>query len=336
MRQPTLADVLAARNTIAGIALCTPLIPSALSAEVGHALYLKLETLQPVGAFKLRGATNAIAALSDEQRKGGVVCCSTGNHGRAVAYAARKFGVPATVCLSGLVPKTKVQGIEALGANVVRIGQSQDEAGQEAERLVREEGMANIHPFDDFHVIAGQGTIALELLAEHPELEILLVPLSGGGLIAGIALTAKAINPAIRIVGISMDRGAAMAASLRAGRPVEVEEVPSLADSLGGGIGLDNRYTFPLCRDLVDEVVLLTEPEIYAGMRALFYTDQIVAEGASAVGHGAIIAGKVNITGPSAIVVTGRNVDMEQFLAVAAGRPVPGPVRLSPGPGDCG
>lgn len=322
MKLPTLVDVLEARKAIADTAIRTPLIRSKLSDDLGHELYLKLETLQPIGAFKLRGATNAISRLSDEQKAGGVVCCSTGNHGRAVAYAAKNLGVKATVCLSELVPMVKVKGIEALGAEVVRTGQSQDDAGVEANRLVAEAGMTNIHPFDNHDVVAGQGTIAVELLEERPELETLLVPLSGGGLIAGIALAAKTIKPSIRIIGISMDRGAAMAASLEAGKPVEVEEVESLADSLGGGIGLDNQYSFPICRDLIDEVVLLTEEEIYAGMNALFHTDQQVAEGASAVGHGAILANKVKITGPTATIITGRNVDMQQFADVVAGKPV--------------
>lgn len=319
MNIPTVADVLAARKAIAGTARRTPLITSALSEQVGQDICLKLETLQPTGAFKLRGATNAIAALSDEQKANGVVCCSTGNHGRAVAFAAKQLGVQATVCLSKLVPMVKVKGIEALGAEVVRIGDSQDDAGAEAERLVKEKGMTNIHPFDDRNVIAGQGTIALELLEERPDLDTLIVPLSGGGLISGIALAAKAIKPDIRIVGVSMDRGAAMAASLVAGKPIEVEEVASLADSLGGGIGLHNRYTFPICRELVDEVRLLTEQEIYTGMQALYRMDQLVAEGASAVGHAAILSGKVQITGPTALIITGRNVDMQQFSAVIAG-----------------
>ncbi len=298
------------------------MVRSKLSDQVGHELYLKLETLQPIGAFKLRGAANAISRLSTAQKAGGVVCCSTGNHGRAVAYTAQKLGVKATVCLSELVPMNKVQGIEALGANVIRVGKSQDAASVEAERLVVEEGMTNIHPFDNHDVVTGQGTIALELLEERPELEALLVPLSGGGLIAGIALAAKAFKPLIRIVGISMDRGAAMAASLEAGKPVATEEVETLADSLGGGIGLDNRYTFPLCRNLVDEVILLTEAEIYAGMNCLFHTDQQVAEGASAVGHGAILAGKIKVTGPTALIITGCNVDMDQFNAVIRGENV--------------
>jgi len=320
---PRVRDIYAARRRIAGIATRTPLIPSpALSARAGAEVLLKLETVQPTGAFKLRGAANAVAALDDGQRAAGVVCCSTGNHGRAVAYAARAVGVRAVVCLSALVPAVKVEAVEALGAEVRRIGRSQDEAQVEVDRLVEEEGMVEIPPFDHPQVIAGQGTIGVELFEDRPDLATIVVPLSGGGLVGGIALVAKAIHPGIRVVAISMDRGAAMAASLEAGRPVAVEEVASLADSLGGGIGLANRWTFELCRRLVDEVILLDEAEIYRGMRALFREDRIVCEGGCAVGAAALIAGKLALDGPTALIISGRNVDMDQFAKVAAGLPV--------------
>lgn len=320
---PTLADVEAAARTLEGISLRTPLLPSpVLSARGGHPVWLKLETLQPVGAFKLRGAANAISRLAPEQRRRGVGCCSTGNHGRAVAYAAAKAGLAATICLSSLVPDTKVRPIEALGATVRRIGDSQDAAQAEVSRLAESEGLADIPPFDHPDVIAGQGTIALELLEQQPDLACIVVPLSGGGLISGIAIAAKALKPAIRIIGVSMARGAAMHASLAAGQPVEVRELPTLADSLGGGIGLDNRWTFAICRDLVDEVVLLTEAEIYRGMRALFLDHRLVTEGAGAVGPAALLAGKLKLDGPTAMIISGQNVDPDQFLAVAGGQPV--------------
>ena len=304
-----------------GVAVETPVIRSNLG-RADAPLWMKLETLQPSGAFKLRGAANAVAQLSDDAKLRGVVCCSTGNHGTALAYAARQMGVPATVCVSELVPEVKVNAIEAQGARVVQKGQSQDDAQLEANRLVAEEGVTDIPPFDNFNVVAGQGTIGLELLRDLPELECLLVPLSGGGLAAGIAIAAKTIKPSIRIVGISMDRGAAMAESLRAGKPIEVTELPSLADSLGGGIGLDNQHTFEVCLDLLDDVILLTEGEIYRGMQTLFSQDRIVAEGASAVGHAAVLAGKVTLTGPTATIISGRNVDMDQFTKVVTGQPV--------------
>lgn len=317
-----LADILAARRAIAGIALRTPLVPSPfLSARSGRDFLLKLETTQPVGAFKLRGAANAVFNLPGDAS--GVVCCSTGNHGRGVAYAARARGLRAVVCMSSLVPRAKVEGIRALGAEVRIFGRSQDEALAESLRLAAEEGLVEISPFDDPLVIAGQGTIGLELLEDRPDLAAILVPLSGGGLAAGIALAARAIKPDIRVIGLSMDRGAAMHESIRAGRPVEVEEVESLADSLGGGIGLSNRLSYPLCRDLLDDIVLVTEEEIYRAMQALYYEDRMVAEGASVVGIAALLAGKLPpFAGPVAAVVTGRNVDMATFTDIVTGRDV--------------
>lgn len=320
---PTLADVLAARNAIRGIAIETPLIPSpALSARAGSEVLLKLETLQPVGAFKIRGAANAMANLPAEARRRGVACCSTGNHGRGVALAARHQGVRAVVCLSRLVPDVKVDAIKALGAEVRRIGESQDEAQMEVDRLVASDGMTDLHPFDHPDVIAGQGTIGLEILAARPDIETIVVPLSGGGLFAGIALTAKAIKPSIRMVGVSMARGAAMIESLKAGKPVDVTELPTLADSLGGGIGLANRWTFELCRRLADETLTLSETDIYRGMRALFLDDRLVTEGGGAVGAAALIAGRLALRGPTALIVSGRNVDMSKFLSIAQGEPV--------------
>jgi threonine dehydratase len=318
-----LGDVFAARKAIAGIAVETPLVASAaLSEAAGVEVLLKLETVQPVGAFKIRGAANALARLDEAARIRGVACCSTGNHGRAVAHAARQLGIRAVVCLSSLVPAVKVAAIEALGAEVRRVGSSQDDAQVEVDRLVAEEGMTDVPPFDHPHVIAGQGTIALELLESRPDLQAIVVPLSGGGLAGGIALAAKAIRPSIRIVGVTMDRGAAMHESIRAGRPVEVEEVPSLADSLGGGIGAANRWTLGLCRDLVDQTMLVTEHEIRRGMTALFRDDRLVTEGGAAVGAAALLAGKLTLDGPTALIVSGRNVDMDAFLDIVSGRPV--------------
>ncbi|MFN4131273.1 MAG: hydroxyectoine utilization dehydratase EutB, partial [Paracoccaceae bacterium] len=283
-------------------------------------MLLKLETTQPMGAFKLRGALNALAALPPGAA--GVVCCSTGNHGRAVAYGARRRGMRAVVCMSALVPEAKVAGIRALGAEVRIIGVSQDDAAEESQRLVADEGLVEIPPFDDPRVIAGQGTIGLELMTARPELTMILVPLSGGGLAAGVALAAKAIKPDLRVIGVSMSRGAAMQASLAAGHPVMVTEVPSLADSLGGGIGLHNRLTFAMCRDLLDEVVLVTEPAIRAAMQALFAHDRMVAEGGAVVGLAAVMTGAVRLNGPSATILTGRNADMTTFADIVAGRDV--------------
>ncbi len=317
----SLADILAARRVIRGVADATPFVPSPfMTKAAGQDFLLKLENMQPVGAFKLRGAVNAVMTLPDTV--GGVTCCSTGNHGRGVAYAAGQRAMKAVICMSQLVPQAKVDGIRALGADVRIVGTSQDEAMHESQRLCDAEGLVEISPFDDPRVIAGQGTIGVEMLEARPDLTTLLVPLSGGGLAAGVAVAAKAINPAIRVIGITMDRGAAMHASLVAGKPVEVPEVASLADSLGGGIGLENRLSFPLCRDHLDATVLVTEEEIRHAMQVLYFEDRIVAEGASVVGLAAILSGKVRVDGPAGTIVTGRNLDMGLFTKIMAGEDV--------------
>lgn len=317
----SLAHILSARRDIRGVAVHTPLVPSPyLSTAVGHDFLLKLENTQPIGAFKLRGAASAVFNLSVDVD--GVTCCSTGNHGRGVAYAARARGLRAVICMSSLVPQTKIDGIRALGAEVRIVGDSQDDALAESQRLCETEGLTEISPFDDLFVIAGQGTIGLELLEDRPDIDTILVPLSGGGLAGGVAVAAKAIKPDITVIGVSMDRGAAMDASIKAGRPVEVAEVASLADSLGGGIGLNNKLSFRLCRDTLDGVVLVSEDDIYRAMQTLYYEDRIVAEGASVVGIAAVQAGRVAPKGPVATIITGRNVDMDVFTRIVTGRDV--------------
>ncbi|WP_299813386.1 hydroxyectoine utilization dehydratase EutB [uncultured Roseibium sp.] len=320
--QIALADILAARKAIDGNVVRTPLLPSVfLTQETGVPFHLKMESLQPTGAFKLRGATNAARNVPFGTTT--LTCCSTGNHGRGVAHAARQAGLKAIVCMSSLVPQTKVDGIRALGADVTIIGTSQDDAQAECRRLSLQPGIHEISPFDDPHVIAGQGTAGLEILEDLPDLATLLVPLSGGGLAAGVALAAKSINPAINVIGVTMDRGAAMDVSIRAGHPVEITEVASLADSLGGGIGLDNKLSFSMCRDLLDDIVLVSEEEIYRSMQVLYFEERLVAEGAAAVGIAACLSGKLpNLTGPVATIITGRTVDMTQFTDIVCGRDI--------------
>ncbi|GAB4358846.1 MAG: hydroxyectoine utilization dehydratase EutB [Oricola sp.] len=318
----TLAEIEAARRAIAGTIRRTPVNPSpVLGEKAGVPVHLKLEHLQVTGSFKLRGATNAVLSLGDGEKARGVVGVSTGNHGRGLAYAARAAGVRCVICMSRLVPQAKIDGIRAQGAEVRIVGNSQDEAQQEVDRLVAG-GMTMIPPFDDRRVIAGQGTLALELLEQVPGAATLLVPLSGGGLISGVAAAAKALRPGIRVIGISMERGAAMHECLEAGRPVHVEELPTLADSLGGGIGLDNRLTFAMTRDLVDDVVLVSEAEIAAGIRHVYWEERQVVEGAGAVGVAALLAGRIESAGPVVAVLSGGNIDMRQHYRVISGEDV--------------
>lgn len=298
----TLDQIRAAAARIRDHVAETPLLrDDALSARLGQPVLMKCEYRQPTGAFKLRGATNALLSLGPAR---GVVTASTGNHGRALAHAARALGLPATVCLSRLVPENKVAAVRDLGATVRITGDSQDDAMAEVARAVADQGLTEIPPFDHPAVVAGQGTIGLEIGAP----DAVLVPLSGGGLAAGIAVAIKALSPMTRVIGVSMENGAAMAASLRAGHPVAVPEVATLADSLGGGIGLNNRVTFALCRALLDAVILVSEAEIAAAIRHLAAQGNVV-EGAAAVGHAALLSGKFVPQGPSVTILSGGNID---------------------------
>lgn len=316
----TLQHIRAARERIAGKVERTPVVLSqSLSERTGSPVHLKLEHHQTTGAFKLRGASNAIAALSPEEKSRGVVAASTGNHGRALAHAAKLEGMRAVICMSRLVPENKLDAIRRLGADVRIVGNSQDDAQQEVDRLVAEEGLVMLPPFDHPDIVAGQGTLGLEIMEQVPDAACVLVPLSGGGLAAGVAAAVKGVSPGTKVIGSSMARGAAMKASLDAGRPVQVEELPTLADSLGGGIGLDNQLTFAMCRDLLDDVVLLAEDEIAAGIRHVYEEEREIVEGAGAVGIGALLAGKVKVSGPTVLILSGRNIDMSLHRRIVCG-----------------
>lgn len=311
----TLDDIRRAGQRIHGHVVRTPMQADPLLTGC----LLKLEHRQTTGAFKLRGATNAVLSLAPEQLAQGVVTASTGNHGRALAHAARAAGGRAVVCLSHLVPANKVQAVRDLGAEVRIIGQSQDQAMVEVARAVADEGLTEVPPFDHPAVVAGQGTLGLEIQADCPAPDTVLIPLSGGGLAAGVAAAIKALSPATRVIGVSMQRGAAMSASLAAGHPVEVEELPTLADSLGGGIGLSNSVTFAMCQSLLDDVILVTEDEIAAAMRHIHAVTGDRVEGAAAVGVAALLAGRV-ACGPATIcILSGANVAPESFARVLKG-----------------
>jgi len=320
----TVEGVLAARDRIRPVVLKTPTIASPpLSRITGSRVSLKIEGVQPTGSFKVRGAASKILSLDDDERARGVVTASTGNHGRAVAYVGSKLGIPAAVCVSDRVPAGKLANLEALGCRVVVGGDSQDAAMDVAVGLTESEGMTLVHPFDDRDVIAGQGTIGLELAEQVPDLSHILVPLSGGGLISGVAIALKDPLPEVKVVGVSMAEGAVMAASLQRGRPVEMEETTTLADSLQGGIGLDNRYTFSLVRDLVDEIVLVSEERIWQAMLWAFNNHGLILEGAGAVGIAALMSDMIDPGARVAVVCSGQNIESHHLKALSESRPQP-------------
>jgi len=313
----TMRDIYSARARIAPLAHKTPLISSpALSELTGSEITLKLECLQETGSFKPRGAANKILSLEPRAQQRGVVTMSSGNHGRALAYVAHRLGLRAVVCIYETVPANKRDATRKLGAEVVVKGSTYEEAMEEAYRLVEKEGLEMIHPYDDPVVIAGQGTIGLELLEEFPDLDTVVVPLSGGGLLGGIAFVLKSADPKIHVVGVMMERGPAMVESLRAGRLVEIVEEPTLADALAGGI-IPNTYTFELLQKTVDETVLVSEQEIAAAMAFALERHHLVVEGSGAVGIAALMSRKLQHLGKRvAVVISGANVDMAILMRV--------------------
>ena len=317
----TLHDIRQARERIANVVTRTPSIPSVpLTESTGATVRLKAENLQRTGSFKIRGAANKILSLAPEERGPGVITVSSGNHGLAVASVAGELGVPAVICMSTGVPDRKVEAIRKLGAETVVHGDRYDEAERHALGLMTNRGLTMIPPFDDPLVIAGQGTIGLEILEDFPEVDTIVVPVSGGGLISGIAMAMKATKPAVRVIGVSMDRAPVMYHSLESGAPLDLPEEPTLADALMGGIGLSNQYTFHLVREYVDDFVLVSEKEIAEAMTFALERHQLVTEGGGAVGIAALLHRKVNkLGGHVAVVVSGSNVDRSVLLKVAAG-----------------
>jgi threonine dehydratase len=320
---PTLHDVYRAQARIEPMILQTPLPASADLAEKtgARAVHLKLECLQNTGAFKIRGAANKILSLSDEEKKKGVVTFSTGNHGKAVAYVAGQIGIPAVVCLSEHVDPYRAEMIKNLGAEVSVKGHSQDEAEKNYQELIASRGLVPVVPFDDPMIIAGQGTIALEILAKLPDIDVLLIQLSGGGLLAGIAMAAKSINPGIHIVGLSLEQSPAMLKSIKAGMPVQVEEKDSIADSLLGGIGFDNRYTLALVEKFTDEHLLISEEEVKDGMFYVFDQHRLIVEGAAALGVAALLNQKIDVKGKKVVaLLSGSTINSDDYIRIIHSR----------------
>lgn len=313
----------AARRAVGGFAIPTPLLfEPELSARAKTPIYLKLECLQVTGSFKIRGAANRITALTEEQRRRGVVACSSGNHGKAVAHVAGACGIPAVICTPEWVDPVKRSAMERAGARVLADGKTYDEADAQAGELQRQEGMTLVHPFDDPLVIAGQGTLALEIQEELPDVAEILVPLSGGGLAAGVAYALKSVSPHATVTAVSAQRASVMLESLAAGKPIEMAEEGTIASALSGGIGLDNTYTFAMVRDWIDRHLSVPEEAILEAMAYALSHLHLVVEGGGAVALAAILAGlwvPLSDSGPTVIVLSGGNLDPKRLHEVALG-----------------
>ncbi|MGH7579152.1 MAG: threonine ammonia-lyase [Gemmatimonadales bacterium] len=308
----TLADVRAAARTIEGVAVRTPLIEvPALATLAGVPVALKCEQLQPVGAFKIRGAYNAVARVAGDGARG-VVTQSSGNHGQAVAYAARAFGLRAVVVMPASTPRIKVEGVRRHGGEVVFAGAVRSLEQQErAQAIERDEGLAMIPPFDHPDVMAGQGTCGLELVEQRPDVAVVLVPVSGGGLLAGVSVAVAALRPSARVVAVEPEGAAKLSAAMTAGAPRTLERTESMADGLlTRSIG---RLTFPIIQRVVREVVRVTEDEIAGAVRFLHREAGLRVEPSGAVTTAAILAGRLRLDGPAVAVVSGGNVDPDLF-----------------------
>ena len=303
----TLADIDAARRAIAGHVLPTPMLPAPrLSALTGATVFVKYENLQVTNSFKERGARAKLAALSEAERRCGVIAMSAGNHAQAVAYHAASLGIAATIVMPVTTPFVKVAATESHGAQVVLEGESLVEAQARAEELAQERGLTWVHPYDDPHVMAGQGTLALEMLEAVPDLDMLVVPIGGGGLISGIAVAARSINPEIDIVGVESALYPSMWNALRG------EDRPVGGATLAEGIAVKSagRNTLPIVRALVDDIVLVAEEQMERAVNAYLTLQKTMAEGAGAAGLAAMLQEPERFRGRRVgLVLCGGNID---------------------------
>ena len=305
-----LADVLAARERVRGSVYLSPCPHSVmLSRLTGQEIYLKLENLQMTGSFKERGALNRIALLTPEQAARGVVAASAGNHAQGVAYHATARGIRAIIVMPLPTPLVKVTATRGFGAEVVLYGANYDEACEEATRICKAEGMTFIHPFDDAAVMAGQGTIGLELLEQIPQLEAVVVPIGGGGLIGGIACAVKESRPDIRVIGVQTARLPSMARAVEEHHPVTLDPATTIADGIA--VRRAGSVTFPVVEKYVDEIVTVEEDEIASAILVLLEREKTLAEGAGATALAALLQKKTSLSGAhTAVLVCGGNIDV--------------------------
>jgi threonine dehydratase len=309
--EPTLADIEAARARIEGGVYLSPCVESIpLSQLTGAHVYCKLDYLQRTGSFKERGARNALLRLTPEQRQRGVIAASAGNHAQGIAYHAGLLGIPVTVVMPKFAALVKVSNCRQFGANVVLHGADVDESRRHAEAIGERDGLAFIHPFDNLDVIAGQGTMALEILEQTPDLAAIVVPIGGGGLIAGVGTAVKALRGDVQVIGVEPDHAACVKAALAAGHPVVTPLAPTLADGLG--VPRAGARSFAVLRRVVDQVVTVDEASIALAILRLIELEKSVVEGAGAVPLAAFLAGKlVALRGRRVVLVlTGGNIDL--------------------------
>ena len=306
----TLHAIQEAMGRIRSSIVVTPFVHSEkFSRQTGNTVFLKLENLQMTGAFKERGALNKILLLSEEERRRGVIAASAGNHAQAVAYHATKRGIKAQICMPLTTPLVKVSATRGYGAEVILAGANYDEACEEALRRCKEFGLTFIHPFDDEAVIAGQGTLGIEMLEQHSDLDALVIPVGGGGLIAGVACAVKEINPKIQVIGVQSSKLASMKAALEKNALVTLPANKTIADGIA--VRCAGTITFPLVRKYVDEIVTVDEEEIASAILQLLEKEKMLAEGAGAAATAAVLNKKTPNHGKKlGILISAGNIDV--------------------------
>ena len=306
----TLADVQGALGRIRQSIYLSPCTLSATFTQLtGNSIYLKLDNLQRTGAFKERGALNKLLTLTPEERGQGVIAASAGNHAQGLAYHAGKRGISAQICMPLTTPLIKVSATRAYGAEVTLHGANYDEACEEAIRRGEQQRLTFIHPFDDDAVIAGQGTLGLEMLQQHPEIDAVVVPIGGGGLIGGIACATKETNPKVQIIGVQTSRLPSMKAAVTEGRPVTIPAAATIADGIA--VRRAGERTLPLVQKYVDQIVTVDEEEIANAILLLLEREKTMAEGAGAAAIAAMVNHKIQISGKKvAVLVCGGNIDV--------------------------
>ncbi|MCH5477238.1 bifunctional threonine ammonia-lyase/L-serine ammonia-lyase TdcB [Bacillus cereus] len=313
-----ITDIKKAKEILDVNARKTPLVKSFyLTSKTGGEIYLKLENMQLTGSFKFRGAFNKISQLTNEEKERGVIACSAGNHAQGVALSSHLLGIKSKIVMPTSAPQAKVDATRGYGSEVILYGDTFDDAKAKCEEIIKETGETYLHPYDDIEVMAGQGTIGLDILDDMWDVDTVIVPIGGGGIISGIAVALKSFNPSINIIGVQADNVHGMKASYDAGRILEHYEAPTIAD--GCAVKIPGNLTFEIVKDLVDHIVTVSEEELEVAMKDLMQRGKAVVEGAGALATAALLAGKVDkyVQGKKVVaVISGGNVDLKRISSV--------------------
>ncbi|EXY05363.1 bifunctional threonine ammonia-lyase/L-serine ammonia-lyase TdcB [Bacillus cereus] len=311
-------DIKRAQKKLYGNVRKTPLVKSFyLTSKTGGEIYLKLENMQLTGSFKFRGAFNKISNLTAEQKIRGVIACSAGNHAQGVALSSHLIGIKSKIVMPTSAPQAKVDATRGYGSEVVLYGETFDDAKAKCEEIIQETGETYLHPYDDVEVMAGQGTIGLDILDDMWDVDTVIVPIGGGGIISGIAVALKSFNPSINIIGVQADNVHGMKASFEAGRIVSHYEAPTIAD--GCAVKIPGDLTFEIVKELVNDIVTISEDELEVAMKDLLQRGKAVVEGAGALATAALLSGKVEqyTKGKKVVaVISGGNVDLKRISSV--------------------